>query len=137
METADSWGIKGGDASPLPSRAIRKATSSGRTTSKQSSQWFVRRSTNGGDTWTHLGSPIPADTTTGSMAWPWMGRTPSGGGVQALNSPNQSWVMQRWNSSTVGAGRPTILTTVRNTARLRGEWSVVDPTSGNVYVTER
>jgi hypothetical protein len=60
--------------------------------------WFVRRSTNGGDTWTDLGSPLAAgpDNRLNALAVDGAGHLWAVG-AQAYNTSSQAWVMQRWN----------------------------------------
>ena len=99
--------------------------------------WFVRQSTNGGDTWTNLGSPLPAgsDNRLNAMAVDGAGNLWAVG-AQAYNTSSQAWVMQRWSLATGWNSTPYNPYGSPGTQPVSGAAGAsADPVTGDVFVT--
>lgn len=99
--------------------------------------WFVRRSVNGGDTWTDLGTPLPAgsDNRLNALAVDGAGSLWAAG-VEAFNTSSQAWVMQRWNPTTGWNTTPYHPYGTPGTQPVSGAVGAsADSTTGAVFVT--
>jgi len=99
--------------------------------------WFVRRSTNGGDTWADMGNPLAAGTDNRLNALAVDG---AGNlwvvGAQAYNTSSQAWVMQRWNASTGWSQSPYYPYGLPGTQPVStANGASLDPISASVHVT--
>ena len=138
--TVDALSSRGGDAvaTAITSDSQGNLYVGGTTTTSKQSNWLVKRSTNGGDTWASLGSPLSTagDNRISALAVDgantlWVV------GAQAWNSPSQAWVMQRWNPATGGwNGTPYYPYGSPGTQPVSAAMGAsADPISGKVYVT--
>jgi len=139
-QTVDSWGTKSGDAVAI---AITSDSSGrlfvggqGRPKSGDHARWYVRVSSNGGDTWQDLGLPflsLSLDHAVNALALDhannlWIM------GNQAWNLANQQGVALRWNLQTGWAAAPLFpYATTASKSLVAG--ATTDPVSGNVYAT--
>lgn len=136
--TVDTLSSRGGDAvaTAITSDSQGNLYVGGVTTSSKESHWLVKRSTNGGDAWTSLGSPLSSagDNRISALAVDgannlWVV------GAQSWNSPSQAWVMQRWNPATGWNPTPYYPYGSPGTQPVSAATGASVDSSGNVYVT--
>jgi len=139
--TVGSWSFRGDAiATALTSDAQGNLYVGGIAQSSKSGgpyNWFVRLSTDGGDTWTNLGSPLPAgsDNRLNAVAVDGAGNLWAVG-VQAYNTSSQAWVMQRWSPAMGWKPVPYYPYGSPGTQPVSGATGAsADPVTGDVFVT--